>query len=169
MGAQNRWWTTFVSLLTLGVSMTACGNNPATEADIDFPRALTQAESGSAVTKSLLTGSVTIDGSSTVFPITTMMAKEFQAIRPGIHIAVGVSGTGGGFKKFCAGETDITGASRPINAKEVELCKKHNIEYIKLPIAFDSLSVVVHRQNSFVDCLSVAELKKLWEPAAPPG
>jgi phosphate transport system substrate-binding protein len=107
-----------------------------------------------------------IDGSSTVFPVTTVMAKEFQKIHPGVHITVGVSGTGGGFKKFCAGETDITGASRPISAQEVELCQSHNTDYIELPIAFDSLSVVVNPQNTFVDCLSVAELKRIWEPAA---
>jgi phosphate transport system substrate-binding protein len=74
--------------------------------------------------------------------------------------------TGGGFKKFCAGETDITGASRPTNATELALWKTHNVDYIELPIAFDSLSVVVNPQNTFVDCLSVAELKRMWEPTA---
>jgi phosphate transport system substrate-binding protein len=94
------------------------------------------------------------------------MAREFQKVHPGVQFIIGVSGTGGGFRKFCAGETEITGASRPINAKEVELCQQQHIAYIELPIAFDSLSVVVHPQNTFVDCLTVAELKKMWEPAA---
>ena len=113
-----------------------------------------------------LAGTIMIDGSSTVFPVTTVMAKTFQKIHPDVHFMIGVSGTGGGFKKFCGGETDITGASRPINATEVELCKTHNIGYFELPIAFDSLSVVVHPQNTMVNCLTIAELKRMWEPAA---
>nr|WP_229415317.1 PstS family phosphate ABC transporter substrate-binding protein [Moorena bouillonii] len=112
------------------------------------------------------TAQVKVDGSSTVFPISEAMAEEFQKANPGIQVTVGVSGTGGGFKKFCAGETDISNGSRPIKESEIELCKKGGIEYIELPIAFDGLSVVVNKDNNFASCLKTAELKKIWEPAA---
>ncbi len=166
MGKLNRWWLPLISSVTLLVGISACGNNPATEADIDFPRALEQASGEGGALVPALAGTITIDGSSTVFPVTTVMAKTFQKIHPDVHFMIGVSGTGGGFKKFCVGETDITGASRPINATEVELCKTHNIDYFELPIAFDSLSVVVHPQNTMVNCLTIAELKRMWEPGA---
>lgn len=113
-----------------------------------------------------LSGDVLADGSSTVFPISEAMAEEFMAANPNVRVTVGVSGTGGGFKKFCAGETDISNASRPIKAEEIELCKKNGIEYVELPIAFDGLSVVVNPKNDFAACLTVDELKKMWEPAA---
>ncbi|AOY81101.2 PstS family phosphate ABC transporter substrate-binding protein [Moorena producens JHB] len=112
------------------------------------------------------TAQVKVDGSSTVFPISEAMAEEFQKANPEIQVTVGVSGTGGGFKKFCAGETDISNGSRPIKESEIELCKKGGIEYIELPIAFDGLSVVVNKENNFASCLKTAELKKIWEPAA---
>ncbi|WP_424103408.1 PstS family phosphate ABC transporter substrate-binding protein [Moorena producens] len=112
------------------------------------------------------TAQVKVDGSSTVFPISEAMAEEFQKANPEIQVTVGVSGTGGGFKKFCAGETDISNGSRPIKESEIELCKKGGIEYIELPIAFDGLSVVVHKENNFASCLKTSELKKMWEPAA---
>jgi len=113
-----------------------------------------------------LSGDVLVDGSSTVFPISEAMAEEFQKANPDVKVTVGVSGTGGGFKKFCAGETDVTGASRPIKSEEIELCKKGGIEYVELPVAFDGLSVVVNPKNDFAQCLKVDELKKMWEPAA---
>ncbi|WP_293052095.1 MULTISPECIES: PstS family phosphate ABC transporter substrate-binding protein [unclassified Moorena] len=109
---------------------------------------------------------VKVDGSSTVFPISAAMAEEFEKANPEIQVTVGVSGTGGGFKKFCAGETDISNGSRPIKESEIELCKKGGIEYIELPIAFDGLSVVVNKENNFASCLKISELKKMWEPAA---
>ncbi|BAU44355.1 PstS family phosphate ABC transporter substrate-binding protein [Leptolyngbya sp. O-77] len=121
---------------------------------------------GGTTTASDLTGSVLVDGSSTVFPISEAMAEEFMKANPGVRVTVGVSGTGGGFKKFCAGETDISNASRPIKAEEIELCKQNGIEYVEIPIAFDGLTVVVHPDNDFVSCLTVDELKKMWEPAA---
>lgn len=111
-------------------------------------------------------GTILVDGSSTVAPITSAVAEEFQKINPGVRVPVGISGTGGGFKKFCAGETDISDASRPIKESEVEECNKNGIEYIELPIAFDGLAVLVNPENDFVDCLTVDELKKIWEPAA---
>jgi phosphate transport system substrate-binding protein len=109
---------------------------------------------------------VQIDGSSTVFPVTEAVAEEFQKAQRGVRVTVGVSGTGGGFKKFCRGETDISGASRPILQKEMDECKAAGIRYLELPVAYDALTVVVNRQNNWANNLTVAELKKMWEPAA---
>ena len=110
---------------------------------------------------------IKIDGSSTVFPITEAVAEEFQREKQGkVNVTVGISGTGGGFKKFVRGEIDITDASRPILAEEMAQAKAHGIEYIELPIAFDALTVVVNPQNTWVDNMTVAELKKIWEPGA---
>ncbi|MCS7207776.1 MAG: PstS family phosphate ABC transporter substrate-binding protein [Dehalococcoidia bacterium] len=113
-----------------------------------------------------LTGRIEIDGSSTVFPITEAVAEEFQKRYPGVKVTVGISGTGGGFKRFTAGETDISNASRPITTREMDAAKQNNIEWIELPVAFDGLTVVVNPRNNWVDCITVAELKKIWEPAA---
>ena len=110
---------------------------------------------------------VKIDGSSTVFPVTEAVAEDFQKSKRGaVKVTVGISGTGGGFKKFCRGETDISDASRPILKSEMEDCRKAGIEYVELPVAFDALTVVVNPKNSFIKALTVAELKKMWEPAA---
>ncbi|MCT7958569.1 PstS family phosphate ABC transporter substrate-binding protein [Laspinema palackyanum] len=109
---------------------------------------------------------LSVDGSSTVFPISEAMAEEFMKANPGVRVTIGISGSGGGFKKFCQGETDISNASRAIDATERELCEKNAIEYLEIPIAFDGISVVVNPANSFVQCLTVEELKRIWEPAA---
>jgi len=110
---------------------------------------------------------VKIDGSSTVFPVTEAVAEDFQkAKKQQIKVTVGISGTGGGFKKFCRGETDVQDASRPILKSEMADCAKAGIEYIEMPVAFDALTVMVHPKNSFVGAMTVAELKKIWEPAA---
>ncbi|WP_314441301.1 PstS family phosphate ABC transporter substrate-binding protein [Massilia timonae] len=110
---------------------------------------------------------VKIDGSSTVFPPTEAVAEDFQKAKKGaVQVTVGISGTGGGFKKFCRGEIDISNASRPILKKEMEECAKAGIKYIELPIGFDALTVVAHPQNKFLRQISVEELKKIWEPAA---
>lgn len=111
-----------------------------------------------------LTGTVRVDGSSTVFPVTEAVAEEFQAVHRGVKVTVGVSGTGGGFKKFAAGEIDIANASRPIKKEELEAARARNIEGIELPVAYDGLSVIVNPKNDFVSCLTTAELKKIWEP-----
>ncbi len=105
---------------------------------------------------------VKIDGSSTVFPVTEAVAEEFQkAKKQAIKVTVGISGTGGGFKKFCRGETDISDASRPILKAEMEECRKLGIEYIELPVAFDALTVVINPKNTFIKQLTVAEMKKM--------
>lgn len=110
---------------------------------------------------------VKIDGSSTVYPITEAVSEEFQKAKKGaIKVTVGISGTGGGFKKFCRGEIDINNASRPISKKEIEACNEGKIEYIELPIAYDGLAVVVNPQNTWATSLTIADLKKMWEPAA---
>jgi phosphate binding protein len=115
---------------------------------------------------SQLRGDIVVDGSSTVYPVTAAAAEEFMRYANRVRISVGISGTGGGFKRFCAGETDIQDASRPISPEEVAACRGANVEYIELPVAYDGLTVVVNPQNTWASCLTVAELKKMWEPAA---
>ncbi len=112
------------------------------------------------------TATITIDGSSTVFPITEAVAEEFQKANKGIRVTVGISGTGGGFKKFCNKETDISDASRPIRKAEQEKCAASGVEYIELPVAYDGLAVMVNPQNDWASSMTVAELKKLWAPEA---
>ncbi len=113
-----------------------------------------------------LSGTITADGSSTVFPITEAMAEQFRKENSGVRLSVGVSGTGGGFKKFCAGETDMSNASRPIKASEVEACRGAGVEFVELAVAYDGLSVVVNKNNSWISEITVEELKRIWEPEA---
>jgi phosphate transport system substrate-binding protein len=135
------------------------------------------AENATATQK--LTGKVIIDGSSTVFPISEAVAEDFQKANRDVKISVAASGTGGGFKKFCKGETDISGASRPIENKtkpaeagkpaeksEVETCTANGIAYVELPIAYDGIAVVVNKANTWAKNLTAAELKKIWEPGS---
>ncbi|MCX7810307.1 MAG: PstS family phosphate ABC transporter substrate-binding protein [Leptospiraceae bacterium] len=110
---------------------------------------------------------IVIDGSSTVYPITQAVAEEFMKINKNYNVTVGISGTGGGFKKFCAGETDISDASREIKKTEMDKCKENNIEYIELPVAYDALSIVVSHNNDFVDVLSVKELNLIFRQKDP--
>jgi phosphate transport system substrate-binding protein len=105
---------------------------------------------------------ISVDGSSTVYPITQAVAEEYQKANKGINVTVGISGTGGGFKKFCAGETQISDASRPIKKSEIEKCAEKKIEYIELPVAYDGLSIVVSKENTFVNDITVDELKKIY-------
>lgn len=113
---------------------------------------------------STLAGAVSVDGSSTVAPISEAVAEEFQGANPGVRVTVGIAGTGGGFKRFCVGETDVSDASRPITETERAACQAAGVEWVDLPVAWDGLSVVVNPKNDFADCLTVAELKKIWEP-----
>jgi phosphate transport system substrate-binding protein len=113
------------------------------------------------------TSLVKIDGSSTVFPISEAVAEEFQkSTRGAVRVTVGISGTGGGFKKFCRGETDIQDASRPISADEMEECRKHGIQYFELPIAYDAMTLVASPKNSWLQSVTLQELKRMWEPSA---
>jgi len=110
---------------------------------------------------------IKIDGSSTVFPITEAMAEEFQKdTRGAVRVTVGISGTGGGFKKFCRGETDVQDASRPITASEMEACRTAGVQYHELPIAFDALTIAVSPQATWVESINIAELKQMWDPSS---
>jgi phosphate transport system substrate-binding protein len=111
-----------------------------------------------------LSGQIKVDGSSTVFPLTSTAAELYGDDQPKVKVTVGESGTGGGFEKFCNGETDISDASRPIKDAEKKACEAKGVKYGELIVANDALSVVVNKENSFVDCLTVAQLKKIWEP-----
>ena len=113
-----------------------------------------------------LKGSVKIDGSSSVYTLTEAVAEEFQRQNPRVRVTVGISGTGGGFKKLARGEVDLIGASRPVRAVEDEGCRRNKIAYIELPIAYDAIAVVVNPANNWCDTLTISELKKMWEPAA---
>jgi phosphate transport system substrate-binding protein len=121
---------------------------------------------GAFMTQAAQAGLVKVDGSSTVFPITEAVAEEFQkSTRGKTKVTVGISGTGGGFKKFCRDETDIQNASRPITANEMKDCKAAGVQYIELPVAFDALTVVVNKDNP-LQSIAIEDLKKMWEPAA---
>jgi phosphate transport system substrate-binding protein len=134
------------------VAMAACGGGPAGQGE--------QAGTGSPTL-------IRIDGSSTVYPISEAVAEEFQRASEGrANVTVGVSGTGGGFQKFCAGETDISDASRPIRPTEIEACKKGGVEYVELPVAYDGLAIVVNPKNTWASAITVEELKRLWTPEA---
>jgi len=113
-----------------------------------------------------LSGMIRVDGSSTVFPISEAVAEEFKRANPKVDISVGISGTGGGFQKFCRGETDISDASRPVRAAEMDACQKAGIEFIELPVAYDGLAIAVNPKNAWATSVTTAELKTLWEPGA---
>jgi phosphate binding protein len=148
---KTRWEWVIIACVA-AVSLVACGKQ--------------SSNNGATATQSTLSGTIRIDGSSTVLPISEAVAEEFAKQYPNVQPTVGKSGTGGGFEKFANGEIDITGASRPIREEEDALCKKNGIEYIEIPIAYDAIAVVVNPQNTWCDYLTVAELKKIWEPAA---
>ena len=112
---------------------------------------------------STLSGVVKVDGSSTVFPVTEAVAEEFGKVHPKVRVTVGISGTGGWFKKYCVGEIDINDASRTIKGKEIKVAKENNVEYIELPVAYDGLSVVMNKNNDFIDYLTVEELNSIWK------
>jgi phosphate transport system substrate-binding protein len=133
-------------LLALTVGLAACGGGPDNGA------------AGSAI--------ITVDGSSTVYPVTEAVAEEFQKANAGTRITVGIAGTGGGIAKFCRDEIDVADASRPITPGEAEACAKAGVEFIELPVAYDGLAIVVHPKNTWATSMTVTELKKLWEPAA---
>jgi phosphate transport system substrate-binding protein len=113
-----------------------------------------------------LTGRVRADGSSTVAPLVTLAAERFGKANPKVKVTVGVSGTGGGFERFCIGETDLSNASRPIEDEERALCAKNRVQFIELQVANDGLSVVVNRENDWAECLNLDELKHIWEPGS---
>ena len=142
----------FLSFATLSIFLASCSSNNTKEQETKEEK--------------VLSGTILIDGSSTVYPITEAVAEEFRAVAEQVKVTIGISGTGGGFKKFAAGETDINDASRPIKEKENDICKEHNITFVELMIAYDGMAIVVNPQNDWAKDITVEELKKLWEPAA---
>ncbi|WP_238613441.1 PstS family phosphate ABC transporter substrate-binding protein [Candidatus Oscillochloris fontis] len=158
------------------LALSACTQSPATGSTPTTPTVTTTLRTTTTPTFPPLTppnnevetlsGKITIDGSSTVFPITEAAAITFRRFVPQVEISLGVSGTGGGFKKFCAGETVISDASRPIKDAEAAACAEAGIEYVELPIAFDGISVVVHPDNQWATCMTVEELRRLWQAEA---
>jgi phosphate transport system substrate-binding protein len=167
----NRSVFTFVAGVTLAATLASCGGGetPTTPTAATTPAATSTTASKEpakepAKAPSNLSGNVTVDGSSTVAPISKAVAEDFAKSNPGVKVPVGTSGTGGGFKKFCAGDTDISNASRPIKEKEAETCKKAGVEFVELPVAIDGLTVVVNKENTWAKCLTVAELNTIWGP-----
>ncbi len=144
----------------------ATSGGPATAEPKATAAANKPAEPANKAALAALKGNITIDGSSTVYPVTQAAAEEFARFAKDIRITVGIAGTGGGFSKFCAGETDIQNASRPISTTEVTACAAKQVEYIELPVAYDGLAVIAHPKNTWLTCITKAELKKIWEPAA---
>ncbi|NJN73170.1 MAG: PstS family phosphate ABC transporter substrate-binding protein [Limnothrix sp. RL_2_0] len=159
-----RAWSLGLSSLALIATLGACTGDQTPPATDDA--ATTDSTETTDGATSEIAGSVAIDGSSTVFPIAEAMAEEFQNANPDVRVTVGVSGTGGGFKKFCAGETDISNASRPIKEEEIALCEEGGVEYIEIPIAYDALSVVANPENDWAMCLTTEELATIWSPDA---
>jgi phosphate transport system substrate-binding protein len=160
-----------LSLVVLAALMvSACGGQPAQVQPTTAPQVSgTQPPAAQPTQPSAmegLSGDIRIDGSSTVFPISEAVGEEFQIQHPKTRVTVGLSGTGGGFKKFCNKEIDISDASRPIKQEEADLCSAAGIEYVEFSVAYDGLSVLVNPQNDFVECLTVDELKKIWAPEA---
>ena len=143
--------------------VTETGYVAAHEEAIENSRKTLAAALAETANAEVLKGEIIIDGSSTVFPISQAVAEEFQKTNPDVQVPVGESGTGGGFQKFGRGEIVICDASRPITDKEIKACQDAGIEYIELTIALDGLSVVVHPQNDWCECLTVSQLRKLWE------
>ncbi|MFE4105584.1 PstS family phosphate ABC transporter substrate-binding protein [Almyronema epifaneia] len=149
-----------VSLVALLAGLAACGGGETTT-EGETPTDATTAAGGSE-----LSGSIAIDGSSTVFPISEAMAEEFQRANPDVQITVGASGTGGGFEKFCNGETQISDASREVSPEEIANCQENGIEMIELPVATDALTVVVNPDNDWVECMTLEQLSTIWGPEA---
>jgi phosphate transport system substrate-binding protein len=153
-----------VAALALGVS--ACGRDDDEESGGDAPAA---AETDTAAAEDggeALSGTIEADGSSTVGPLVTAAAEQFQGENPDVQITVGISGTGGGFERFCAGETDLSDASRPIADDEVPVCEEAGIDFTEFRVATDALTVVVNKDNDWVDCLTVEQLNTIWGPEA---
>ncbi len=169
MGTRWKRLLPLVAVGALAAGLVACGaddNDPDDASGMPQGAATAAPAQGVAAARAALKGEIIGDGSSTVFPVTAAAAEEFRKQAKDVRISVGIAGTGGGFKKFCAGETDLQDASRPISTTEDAECKAKGIEYIELPVAFDGLAVVVSSKNTFLSCITVAELKKMWEPEA---
>jgi phosphate transport system substrate-binding protein len=148
-------------LLLLLVLLPSCGRD---RPSAQPPPATTDEDPLGAFEEEALSGKITADGSSTVAPLMSFAAERFRRQEPKVRITVGIAGTGGGFERFCRGETDLSNASRPIEPDERQRCEKKQISFFELQVANDGLSVVVNKGNNWVDCLTVDQLKKIWEP-----
>jgi phosphate transport system substrate-binding protein len=156
---KARNYLSLIVLVVGSIFLLACGNSPDQLETISDPSGI------QSNNMSELRGDIAIDGSSTVFPIVEAVAEEFGILTGGnVRVTVGISGTGGGFKKFCNSETDVSDASRPIKQKEVDMCSLEGVKYIELPVAIDGLTVMVNKSNDFVECMTIDELNKIWSP-----
>lgn len=144
-----------LSILALAASLSACGGSETATSD-----------AGGDAAGEGVSGEVLIDGSSTVFPISEAMGEEFQIANPDAQVTIGVSGSGGGFKKFCAGETDVSNASRPIKEEEAAACAEAGIEFAEVPVAYDGITVVTNKENDWATCLTTEQLNAMWAPEA---
>jgi phosphate transport system substrate-binding protein len=140
----------------------ACGRERPSAA----PPATTEEDPLGGFEEEALSGRIRIDGSSTVAPLMTFAAERFRRDEPDVEVSVGISGTGGGFERFCRGETDLSNASRQIEDEEKAICKTNGIRWLELPVANDGLSVVVNPGNTWANCLTVEQLKRIWEPGS---
>jgi len=147
-----------VGLLALGLLASACGGGTAGQGAGSPPA---RGDQGGA-----LRGTIEVDGSSTVYPITEAVAEEFRKVYPGVQVNVAISGTGGGFKRWVVGEMDINDASRPITAKEAETARANGIDWVEVKVAIDGLAIVVHPRNDWAQCITVEELRRIWEPGS---
>jgi phosphate binding protein len=143
---------TVASAAALALILSACGGQQNNGSQVD------------ADDNPILSGNIVIDGSSTVAPLSEAAADLFREVEPGVNVTVATSGTGGGFKRFCAGETDISDASRPIKDEEAALCAENGIEFTELVVANDGLAVIVNVENDFIKCLTIPQIQKIWSP-----
>ena len=150
--------------LAAASALAACGTESEAATPAPAPAEAMEDQAIDAGAVQELSGTILADGSSTVGPVTQAVAEEFTKIHPNVRIPVGVSGSGGGFKKFCIGETDLSNASRAIKETEIATCQENEIEFVELTVAFDGLAVLVNPSNSWVDCLTVDELNRIWGP-----
>jgi phosphate transport system substrate-binding protein len=164
MRNRTRWVIVAAFVATLSLIATACGNENDGGGSANGGGGTNNG--GGGTTGGTLSGTVIGDGSSTVFPITQAVAEEFTASYPEVQVSVGISGTGGGFEKFCNGETDIQDASRAIEQEEIDVCAQNGVEYVELLIALDGLSVMVNPANGFAECLTVEQLNEIWKPGS---
>jgi phosphate transport system substrate-binding protein len=155
--AHGRFLLLALAIGTLALTAAACGRDEASST--------TPAATGGSGTEQL-SGNVEVDGSSTVGPLTTAAAESYREQQSGVNVTVGISGTGGGFERFCAGETDISDASRPIEDEEAKICKDAGIEYVEYQVGVDALTNIINSENDWATCLTTDQLKKIWEPGA---
>lgn len=154
----------FAALTAATMTIAACGGTTTTTTTEEDTTAAGGEDTEMAEGGADVSGDVLIDGSSTVFPIAEAMAEEFMAANPGANVTVGTSGSGGGFEKFCNGETDVSNASRPIKEEEIATCEANGIEFVELGVATDALTVVVNPENDWAQCLTIEELQTMWAP-----